>query len=157
MPGSDPDETQNTHATIADVEDDPPTTSPDPKMPSVAPPPGPSASRLSVPPSEPRASRGSLSNLDSQIEAPARLQMIVALILDHPEPFADNWIYVHSPGQQVGRIQNFRAWSPELVPEDGKSSIGMEYFCNVGSELWTMSDARLIELAKRELAELGLL
>jgi protoporphyrinogen oxidase len=82
--------------------------------------------------------------------------LIVALILDHPEPFADNWIYVHSPGQQVGRIQNFRAWSPDLVPEDGKSSIGMEYFCNVGSELWTMSDAKLIGLAKRELAELGL-
>ncbi|HSR00614.1 MAG TPA: NAD(P)/FAD-dependent oxidoreductase [Sphingomicrobium sp.] len=82
--------------------------------------------------------------------------LIVALILDHPEPFADNWIYVHSPGQQVGRIQNFRAWSPDLVPDDGKSSIGMEYFCNVDSELWTMSDARLIELAKRELAELGL-
>jgi protoporphyrinogen oxidase len=93
-------------------------------------------------------------------EAAERLRyrdfLIVALILDHPEPFADNWIYVHSPGQQVGRIQNFRAWSPELVPEDGKASIGMEYFCNVGSELWTMSNARLIELAKRELAELGL-
>ena len=82
--------------------------------------------------------------------------LIVALILDHPEPFADNWIYVHSPGQQVGRIQNFRAWSPDLVPDDSKTSIGMEYFCNVDSELWTMSDAKLIELAKRELAELGL-
>ena len=85
MPGNDPDETQNTHATIADVEDDDaPSTSPDPIFPSrasVAPPPGPSASRLSVPPSEPRGSRASLSNLDSQIEAPARLQMIVALVL----------------------------------------------------------------------------
>jgi protoporphyrinogen oxidase len=82
--------------------------------------------------------------------------LIVALILDQPEPFSDNWIYVHSPGQQVGRIQNFRAWSPELVPDETRTSIGMEYFCNVGSDLWTMSDARLIELAKRELAELGL-
>ena len=82
--------------------------------------------------------------------------LIVALILDHPEPFADNWIYVHSPGQQVGRIQNFRAWSPELVPDAARTSIGMEYFCNAGSDLWSMSDASLIELAKRELAELGL-
>lgn len=82
--------------------------------------------------------------------------LIVVLILDHPEPFADNWIYVHSPEQRVGRIQNFRAWSPDLVPDSTKSSIGMEYFCNVGSELWDMDDEDLIALASRELAGLGL-
>lgn len=62
MPGSDPDETQNTTA-----------------APEVAK--GPSASRMSVPPSEPRASRASLSQLDAHVDNPARLQMIVALIL----------------------------------------------------------------------------
>lgn len=82
--------------------------------------------------------------------------LIVVLILDHPEPFADNWIYVHSPEQRVGRIQNFRAWSPELVPDASKSSIGMEYFCDVGSTLWDMADAELIEMAKGELEQLGL-
>ena len=82
--------------------------------------------------------------------------LIVVLILDHPEPFADNWIYVHSPEQRVGRIQNFRAWSPELVPDESKSSIGMEYFCDVGSALWDTADADLIEIAKAELAQLGL-
>jgi protoporphyrinogen oxidase len=78
------------------------------------------------------------------------------LILDHPEPFADNWIYVHSPEQRVGRIQNFRAWSPDLVPDPAKCSIGMEYFCDSGSELWEKNDAQLIDLASRELAQLGL-
>jgi protoporphyrinogen oxidase len=78
------------------------------------------------------------------------------LILDHPEPFADNWIYIHSPEQRVGRIQNFRAWSPDLVPDSGKSSIGMEYFCDAGSELWDMDDSELIALATRELTQLGL-
>ena len=82
--------------------------------------------------------------------------LIVVLILDHPEPFADNWIYVHSPEQRVGRIQNFRAWSPDLVPDAGKSSIGMEYFCDVGSAMWDTDDAELIEMAKAELAQLGL-
>ena len=82
--------------------------------------------------------------------------LIVVLILDHPEPFADNWIYVHSPEQRVGRIQNFRAWSPDLVPDAGKSSIGMEYFCDVGSSLWDTDDAELIEMAKAELTQLGL-
>ena len=82
--------------------------------------------------------------------------LIVVLILDHPEPFADNWIYVHSPEQRVGRIQNFRAWSPDLVPDASRSSIGMEYFCDVGSDLWNMDDAELIAMAGRELGQLGL-
>jgi hypothetical protein len=74
MPGSDPDETQNTSA-VTEV------AMPRPSQAPEGPAPGPSASRMSVPPSEPRSSRASLSNLDSQIDAPARLQMIVALTL----------------------------------------------------------------------------
>ena len=93
-------------------------------------------------------------------EAAERLKyrdfLIVVLILDHPEPFADNWIYVHSPEQRVGRIQNFRAWSPDLVPDASRSSIGMEYFCDVGSDLWNMDDAGLIAMAGCELGQLGL-
>ena len=82
--------------------------------------------------------------------------LIVILILDHPDPFADNWIYIHSPEQRVGRIQNFRAWSPDLVPDPAKASIGMEYFCDTGSDLWEMDDSNLIELAGKELESLGL-
>jgi len=82
--------------------------------------------------------------------------LVVVLILDHPDPFPDNWIYVHSGNVKVGRIQNFRAWSPDMVPEPGKSSIGLEYFCHVGDGLWTTSDADLIALAAEELELLGL-
>ncbi len=82
--------------------------------------------------------------------------LIVVLILDHADPFEDNWIYVHSPDQRVGRIQNFRAWSPDMVPDPARASIGMEYFCDEGSDLWEMSNAQLIELARDELASLGL-
>ncbi len=53
--------------------------------------------------------------------------LIVILILDDPDPFPDNWIYVHSPDVRVGRIQNFRAWSQDMVPDATKASIGMEY------------------------------
>src|SRR4051794_14191905 len=46
------------------------------------PPPNVSPSRASVPPSEPRStSRGSFSQIDLVGERPARLQMIVALVL----------------------------------------------------------------------------
>jgi len=82
--------------------------------------------------------------------------LIVTLVIDAEDPFPDNWIYVHTAEVKVGRIQNFRAWSAEMVPEPGKASIGMEYFCHEGDELWSMSDGELLALASRELEVLGL-
>ncbi|MCA8887286.1 MAG: FAD-dependent oxidoreductase [Parvularculaceae bacterium] len=82
--------------------------------------------------------------------------LIVTLVLDHPDPFPDNWIYIHSPEVHVGRIQNFRSWSPEMVPDPNKASIGMEYFCHEGDGLWATSDDELIRQASRELEFLGL-
>jgi protoporphyrinogen oxidase len=82
--------------------------------------------------------------------------LIVGLILNRAETFPDNWIYVHSPEVRVGRIQNFKNWSPELVPDPSRTSLGMEYFCNEGDVLWGMQDADLIDLAGRELDRLGL-
>jgi protoporphyrinogen oxidase len=82
--------------------------------------------------------------------------LIVALILDREELFPDQWIYIHSPGVRVGRVQNFGNWSPELVPERGRSCLGMEYFCNEGEDLWEMADGALLELARGELETLGL-
>ena len=82
--------------------------------------------------------------------------LIVTLVLDQADPFPDNWIYIHSPQVKVGRIQNFSAWSPEMVPDPNTASIGMEYFCQKGDGLWTSSDAELRDLAGRELEELGL-
>ncbi len=93
-------------------------------------------------------------------EAAAKLRyrdfLIVTLVLDCPEPFADNWIYVHANDVRVGRIQNFRAWSPEMVPNDTQASIGMEYFCQEDDDLWCMDDDALIDFAATELARIGL-
>jgi protoporphyrinogen oxidase len=82
--------------------------------------------------------------------------LTVALILDGPDPFPDTWIYVHEPGVRVARIQNFRAWSPAMVPDPTASCIGLEYFCFQGDDLWLTDDSTLIELAARELDVLGL-
>jgi protoporphyrinogen oxidase len=82
--------------------------------------------------------------------------LIVTLILDHSDPFPDNWIYIHSPEVKVGRIQNFRAWSPDMVPDQRHASIGMEYFCHAGDGLWSLSNGDLIDLATNELDRLGL-
>ncbi len=82
--------------------------------------------------------------------------LIVTLVLDHADPFPDNWIYIHSPKVKVGRIQNFRAWSPEMLPDPDTASIGMEYFCQKGDGLWSSTDEELRALASRELEQLGL-
>jgi protoporphyrinogen oxidase len=80
----------------------------------------------------------------------------VALMVNKPELFPDNWIYIHDPSVKVGRVQNFRSWSPEMAPE-GMSCLGLEYFCFEGDGLWTSSDADLIALAKKEIAQIGLI
>jgi protoporphyrinogen oxidase len=82
--------------------------------------------------------------------------LTVALVVDGDDLFPDNWIYIHEPGVRVGRIQNFRSWSPWMVPDPDKSCVGLEYFCFAGDDLWTMSDDALVDLAARELEQLGL-
>jgi protoporphyrinogen oxidase len=82
--------------------------------------------------------------------------LTVTLIVNKRDLFPDNWIYIHSPKVKVGRIQNFKNWSPDMVPDLNKTSVGMEYFCNVGDELWSKSDKELIEQARQELGVIGL-
>jgi protoporphyrinogen oxidase len=82
--------------------------------------------------------------------------LTVALVVEGDDPFPDNWVYVHDAGVRVGRIQNFRSWSPWMVPLDGRACVGLEYFCFEGDELWKTGDQGLVELATRELEQLGL-
>lgn len=83
--------------------------------------------------------------------------LTVILILKTDNLFPDNWLYIHDPTVKVGRIQNYKNWSPEMVPSPDLTSLGLEYFCDVGDELWAMSDSELIELGTKELSALGLL
>ena len=82
--------------------------------------------------------------------------LTVVLILKDRNAFDDNWIYIHDPSVKVGRIQNFKSWSPEMVPDPSMTCYGLEYFCFEGDGLWNSSDADLIEQAKREIAKIGL-
>jgi protoporphyrinogen oxidase len=82
--------------------------------------------------------------------------LTVCLIVNKSRLFPDNWIYVHDPSVKVGRIQNFKNWSPDMVPDSSKTSLGMEYFCSEGDELWNLPDDDLIELGKREVERIGL-
>ena len=81
--------------------------------------------------------------------------ILVGLIVNRPNLFPDQWVYIHSPELKVGRIQNFKNWSPAMVPDLNKTSLGMEYFCNEGDDIWQMPDDELINLATGELVRLG--
>ncbi len=80
----------------------------------------------------------------------------IALMIDTPDVFPDNWIYIHDPSVRVGRIQNFKNWSPDMVPDQAKTCLGLEYFCFEGDGLWSSDDKALVELAGKELAQLGI-
>jgi protoporphyrinogen oxidase len=82
--------------------------------------------------------------------------LTVGLILRDRNRFTDTWIYIHDPDVKVGRIQNYKAWSPEMVADSGYCCYGLEYFCFEGDGLWNMSDASLLELARKELEQVGL-
>jgi protoporphyrinogen oxidase len=82
--------------------------------------------------------------------------LTVALVVDGEDLFPDNWIYIHEPDVRVGRIQNYRSWSPDMVPDPSKACVGLEYFCFAGDDLWETTDDGLVELAGRELEQLGL-
>jgi protoporphyrinogen oxidase len=83
--------------------------------------------------------------------------LTVALIVRGRPRVDDNWIYVHDPAVNVGRIQIFNNWSPELVPDPETTCYGLEYFCFEDDRLWSMRDDDLVELAKHEMERLGLL
>jgi protoporphyrinogen oxidase len=82
--------------------------------------------------------------------------LTVVLILKDRDVFTDNWIYIHDPAVRVGRVQNFKSWSPEMVPDPSMACYGLEYFCFEGDGLWSLSDRELIDLGKRELEQIGL-
>jgi protoporphyrinogen oxidase len=70
-------------------------------------------------------------------------------------PFPDNWIYIHDPSVSVGRIQNFRNWSRKMASR-GISPISLEYFCHEDEEFWNLSDKKIMEFAKTEIAKIQL-
>jgi protoporphyrinogen oxidase len=83
--------------------------------------------------------------------------LTVAIISKDRLSLPDNWIYIHDPSVKVGRVQNFKSWSPELVPDSSLCCFGLEYFCFEGDGVWSMKDCDLADLAVKELQHLGLI
>jgi protoporphyrinogen oxidase len=94
--------------------------------------------------------------LESAKQLRYRDLIVVCLIIGKPELFPDNWIYIHDPDVRVGRIQNYKNWSPDMVPDPAQTSLGLEYFSTRGDELWSLSDTDLLALGRGEVVRIGL-
>jgi protoporphyrinogen oxidase len=81
--------------------------------------------------------------------------LVVNLICANENVFPDNWIYVHSPEVKVSRIQNYKNWSPAVIPELKKTTLGLEYFCSARDEFWKRDDKEIEGMAALELEYLG--
>jgi protoporphyrinogen oxidase len=80
----------------------------------------------------------------------------VCLIVNREKVFPDTWIYVQDPSVKVTRVQNYKNWSAAMVPDPTLTSLGMEYFCFAGDNLWNATDFDLAQLAIREAVQIGL-
>jgi len=94
--------------------------------------------------------------LDAASKLGYRDFITVVLILKDQQRFSDNWIYIHDASVKVGRVQNFKSWSPYMVPDETMACYGLEYFCFEGDGMWDSADEHLIELGKTEIEQIGL-
>jgi len=78
----------------------------------------------------------------------------VDITVNQEHLFTDNWIYIHSPEVKLGRIQNFKNWSPSMVADQSKTTLGLEYFCNENDEFWTAPNERIFEQAAEEIVKI---
>lgn len=82
--------------------------------------------------------------------------LAVVLIVNRRDVFPDNWIYIHSPEVRLGRVQNYKNWSPEMVPDESRTALGLEYFLWESDPEWSWPDEALVEQGIRECARIGL-
>jgi len=83
-----------------------------------------------------------------------RSLVTIDIVVNQTKLFPDNWIYIHSPEVKLGRIQNFKNWSPSMVADPSKTTLGLEYFCNEGDEFWNMADEDMFNLAADEVSKI---
>jgi len=96
------------------------------------------------------------SVLESANDFKYRDFVTVVLMFKLEKSFPDNWIYIHDDSVKVARIQNYKNWSPEMVPSKEYTSYGLEYFCQQGDSFWNSSDEDLFKLAIEEVQKIGL-
>ena len=83
--------------------------------------------------------------------------LTVVLVVDRKDVFPDNWIYIHTPEVKLGRIQNYKNWSEDMVSDPRCSTLGLEYFLWEKDEEWDWPNERLIDMGIRECGQIGII
>jgi protoporphyrinogen oxidase len=86
-----------------------------------------------------------------------RNTILVFLRVEASDLFPDQWIYVHEPAVDVGRITNFRNWAAALYGNMTSTILALEYWCNNEDDIWALPDDALIVKAAAELRQIGLI
>lgn len=84
------------------------------------------------------------------------LLMDIKLKNSDKSPIADNWIYIQEKNVKLGRLQIYNNWGGGMVADPNTYWLGLEYFCNIGDELWSLSDDAIIDLAIKELSTINI-
>lgn len=70
----------------------------------------------------------------------------------------DNWVYVHDRSVHMGRFQIYNNWSPYMVEKVAETVwMGLEYFCNEGDWMWSMTDDEFGRMGIGEMVKMGLI
>jgi protoporphyrinogen oxidase len=95
--------------------------------------------------------------LDACSKLRFRNTIVVYLRVEAQNLFPDQWIYIHAPELDVGRITNFRNWIPELYGNSSDTILALELWHDPEDVHWSEPDAYPIERASRDLQKTGLL
>ena len=101
---------------------------------------------------------------------PYRDYMTVGVLIDHlnlknetkiktiGNIVPDDWVYVHDKNVKMGRFQIYNNWSPYLVKDlEHTVWMGLEYFCNEGDDMWSMSDDDFAKMGIQEMILMNLI
>ena len=70
----------------------------------------------------------------------------------------DDWVYVHDKKVKMGRFQIYNNWSPYLVKDvENTVWMGLEYFCNEGDSMWSMTDDDFAKMGISEMIQMNLI
>lgn len=85
-----------------------------------------------------------------------RNTILVYLKVDRTDLFSDQWLYIHDPSVEVGRVTNFRNWVPAIFGNSASSILCLEYWCYFEEKIWKMENRDLVSMAVREIIQTGL-
>ncbi len=82
---------------------------------------------------------------------------LVYLRMKATDLFPDQWLYIHDPSVRIGRVTNFRNWSPALYSNSDETILCCELWSDHRDAVWNAAPEPLIAQVESELKQVQLL